>query len=320
VLEDHTDSTPSAVITRLCVIDSETQTVQIIVSGGASSFFAKPCFSSDGAYLAWQQWSHPDMPWDGAQIVVASVSLTAGKFALGDAKIVAGEPGKISAGYPMWSSPSLLLFTCDVSGYVNPWSYDLKTQKAGPVLKNPVEEDFDSTMWYLGWSFGAPLDKQGNTALYTAFYQGYNVLYVVNLLNGTLKRIDCPYVTVEYVHPVTDQSIVFSGGRTDDSRQIVLCTLKDGADPEFTVIKNQDTSESSFDRQWFSQPRSITLTIPETGQPFYVAYYPPTNPDYVGPADEKPPCVFYAHGGPTSYAPQALKLTVQLFTSRGFAW
>ncbi|KAI0701029.1 alpha/beta-hydrolase [Cytidiella melzeri] len=318
VLEDHTNPAPADVATRLCVIDSESKTVHTLASG--ADFYAKPRFSPDGAYLAWQQWSHPDMPWDGAQIAVASVSVSESELGIGNVRVVAGKHNEVSAGYPMWASKNLLLFTCDVSGYANPWSYNLQTEKAGPVLRTPVAEDFDSTMWLLGWSFGAPLDKDGHTALYTAMRDGRNVLYVVSILSNTFEEIDCPYVTVEYVQPVTDHIVVFIGAKTDESRKIVLCTVKDYSKPQFTVLGDKDTGGPNFERTYFSQPHPMMLTIPVTGEPFYVVYYPPTNPGYIGPTDEKPPCVVHVHGGPTSYAPHALKLLVQYFTSRGFAW
>lgn len=318
VLEDHTNPAPSGVTTRLSVIDSETKTVQTLASG--ADFYAKPTFSPDGVNLAWQQWSHPDMPWDGAQIVVSKGSLSEATFGIGEVSIIAGKPGEVSAGYPIWASPSLLLFTCDASGYSNPWSYNVETHKAGPILQTPVAEDFDTTLWQLGWSFGAPLDKEGKAALYTAFREGRNVLYVVSTVSNTLEEIECPFVTVEYVQPVTDNAVVFLGAKTDESSKIVLCTLKDYSKPRFTVLGKQDDSEPTFEKSLFSQPQSITLTVPETKEPFYVSYYPPTNPSYVGPAGEKPPCVVSVHGGPTSYTPQALKLTAQFFTTRGFAW
>lgn len=318
VLEDHTHPAPKDVTTRLVVIDSELKSVHTLASG--ADFYAKPSFSSDGTHLAWEQWSHPDMPWDGAQIAVTKASLDGNNLKIGEVLIVAGKPHEVSAGYPFWASSTLLLFTCDASGYANPWSYNILTGKASPVLQSPVAEDFDSTMWILGWSFGAPLDNEGKTALYSAFRNGRSVLYVVSTASNTLEEIECPFVTIDYVRPVTENVVVFLGAKTDESAHIVVCTLKDYSRPHFTALGKKDASEPSFDKNLFSHPQPITLTVPETKEPFYVTYYPPTNPGYVGPPGEKPPCVVSVHGGPTSYAPQSLQLTAQFFTTRGFAW
>jgi dipeptidyl aminopeptidase/acylaminoacyl peptidase len=51
----------------------------------------------------------------------------------------------------------------------------------------------------------------------------------------------------------------------------------------------------------------------------HALFYPPTNPDWVGPAGDKPPLLVMIHGGPTSAARSLLSLGRQYWTSRGFA-
>ena len=48
-------------------------------------------------------------------------------------------------------------------------------------------------------------------------------------------------------------------------------------------------------------------------------FYPPTNPGFVGPPGQLPPLLVMIHGGPTAAAIPALRLSVQYWTSRGFA-
>jgi dipeptidyl aminopeptidase/acylaminoacyl peptidase len=50
-----------------------------------------------------------------------------------------------------------------------------------------------------------------------------------------------------------------------------------------------------------------------------VLFYPPTSPERTGPAGELPPLLVMIHGGPTSAASPVLALSVQYWTSRGFA-
>ena len=52
------------------------------------------------------------------------------------------------------------------------------------------------------------------------------------------------------------------------------------------------------------------------GDVAHAIYYPPTNPEVAGPADERPPLVVMSHGGPTSRSPASLDLSKQVFTSR----
>ncbi|KIP04425.1 hypothetical protein PHLGIDRAFT_93514 [Phlebiopsis gigantea 11061_1 CR5-6] len=284
VQEDHTKPDPADVVTNLCVINTTNETVQILVSG--ADFYSTPVFTPDGSHIAWQQWKHPDMPWDGSEIYVASVTIDQGKLVLGDKQHVAGKWKEISAQYPVWASDDTLLFTSDVSGYQNPWAYNISSNTAAAVLEQPVPEDFSLPGWQLGWSYGAPLDKEGKLSLYTAMRGGRSVLYVVSLHSRTLEEIECPYVSIEHIHAVTDEAVVFLGAKADAP----------------------------------ANPQSFSLSLSEKGQDMHVIFYPPTNPDYAAPDGEKPPCIVNVHGGPTHAATQAFDLQTQFFTSRGWAW
>jgi dipeptidyl aminopeptidase/acylaminoacyl peptidase len=57
----------------------------------------------------------------------------------------------------------------------------------------------------------------------------------------------------------------------------------------------------------------------ENGLSAYANYYPPTNPDFTAPPGERPPLLVMSHGGPTSAAPTLFNLSLQFWTSRGFA-
>jgi hypothetical protein len=57
---------------RIAVVDAEgRQWPQILVAG--HDFFMQPRFSPDGRSLAWIAWDHPNMPWDGTTLYLASL-------------------------------------------------------------------------------------------------------------------------------------------------------------------------------------------------------------------------------------------------------
>ncbi|THG97400.1 hypothetical protein EW026_g4586 [Hermanssonia centrifuga] len=319
VQEDHTHPAPADVVNTLCTVDSSTQTVSSLLAG--MDFYAAPSFSPDGSHLIWVQWSHPDMPWDGSEIYIASVQTEDHKLKLENIRHVAGQKDKISAGYPTWASNDVVLFTSDESGYQNPWKYTLSTGTATAVLQTPVKEDFSLPAWFLGGSYGAPIDKEGKMAVCTAFRNGRSVLYVVSLLSGTLEEIDCPYVSIEHVRHVVDDAVVFVGAKDDAPPQIVLCAIKDYSKPKFSVLQKETAEvKPPIPSSYISRPVPLTLEVPPNGEPLYVVFYPPTNPEYAVPGGEKPPCIVNVHGGPTGVATQELSLTTQFFTSRGWAW
>ena len=67
-----------------------------------------------------------------------------------------------------------------------------------------------------------------------------------------------------------------------------------------------------------SVPSRLTFTS-ERGRSLHGFLYTPHNPDFEAPPGERPPLIIRLHGGPTAAAGDALSLTVQFFTSRGFA-
>ncbi|OBZ76925.1 Dipeptidyl peptidase family member 6 [Grifola frondosa] len=317
ILEDHTHPRPADVVNTLCVINSREKTVSSVVSG--ADFYSFPCFTPDGTRIAWQQWFHPDMPWEGAEIHVADVAADAHTLTVTNASHVAGKNVSVSAGYPIWASNNLLLFTSDISGYQNPWTYSVSSGKASAVLSTPKEEDFAMPAWSLGRNYGVPLDLEGKMALFTAVRGGRSVLYVVSLRGGTLEEVASPYVSIAGIRRVTHDAAVFIGATSDEPSGIVLCRIQDYARPKFSTLK-ATAAAPDFPHSLFSVAQSIALKAPSNGEPLHVLYYPPTNPDYEGPAGEKPPCVISVHGGPTSAETPALNMTKQLFTSRGWAW
>lgn len=316
VQEDHTHPAPADVVNTLCLIDTRTQRVKMLASG--ADFYASPSFSPDGSHIAWQQWNHPDMPWDGGEIYVARVKADDEELRLEDVRRVAGRAGAVSAGYPSWVSRDALLFTSDESGYQNPWTYSLSSRTAAAALQTPVAEDFSLPMWKLGSSYGAQVDTEGKMALFTAVRDGRSVLYVVSLHCGTLEEVQCPYAVVRSIRPLVDRAAVFIGAKEDAPSSIVLCTLKDYAKPKFSDVKPA-AKDPDFPSWCISKPIPMTLEIPN-GDPLYVVLYPPTNPEFKGPENESPPCIVSVHGGPTGFADQEFQATTQFFTSRGFAW
>jgi dipeptidyl aminopeptidase/acylaminoacyl peptidase len=67
-----------------------------------------------------------------------------------------------------------------------------------------------------------------------------------------------------------------------------------------------------------SIPESIEYATAD-GESAHAFLYHPANPGCRGGEDERPPLLVKSHGGPTSAATTALDLSIQFWTSRGFA-
>ena len=88
---------------------------EVEVLHGGSDFVSNPRPSPDGRRLAWLQWDHPQMPWDGTELWVAELRP--------DGSIV--SPERIAGGaresiwQPDWSPGSELHYVSDRSGFWN---------------------------------------------------------------------------------------------------------------------------------------------------------------------------------------------------------
>ncbi|KAH6892786.1 alpha/beta-hydrolase [Coprinopsis sp. MPI-PUGE-AT-0042] len=342
ILEDHTNDTPSTVVTSLCLINTTTKTLlsTSLLSATFVDFYALPRFSPDGKKLAWMQWNHPDMPWNGAEIHIADVSLIGSgsdvSLEVKNPKRIAGEKSKISACYPLWASPTLLLFTSDESGFVNPWVYDAAQDKSTPLFAKPINEDFAKPMWSLGESNFAFVDLEGGAqaVVFTAIREGRDVVYFGNLegpnhVGGGHASLleNFPLVTTSSVRAAGNGKVVLLGGSGDEKTAIYQLSVRKNGDQFQGELSKVPLPSAEADggvklpKEMVSPARPITLDLKEDG-PLHVVFYPPHNPDYSGSSvkDEKPPCVVNVHGGPTSYVSQALDWRKQYFTSRGWAW
>ena len=70
--------------------------------------------------------------------------------------------------------------------------------------------------------------------------------------------------------------------------------------------------------QYFSVPRAIEFPT-EGGLTAHGFFLPAAESRLPGARERKPPLIVKSHGGPTAAASTALSLSVQYWTSRGFA-
>ena len=324
ILEDHTVDKPADVVTTLVVINTDTKSLHSLLSG--ADFYALPRFSPDGNHITWQQWYHPDMPWEGGKVYVADVIANENTLYVKNEIHVAGVRGKVSAGYPSWRDNDNLIFTSDESGYVNPWKYT--NSKASPLFSKPIAEDFGAPFWVLNLSFYALIDKEGKFALFSAATNGRDVLYLVDLNGGSQpKLIQSPFVVIDSIRTISleREEVVFRGQKTDEKPAIIRCSLSSLMKEEFITLKAAPVvlvDGLPLPRDTISLPQPMTLKIPPNDSPLPVIYYPPYNPKYSGSSieGEKPPCIVNIHGGPTGLENQGLNWTTQYFTSRGWGW
>ena len=239
---------------------------------------------------------------------------------------LAGMTKTISAVQPTWVNPETLLFSCDESGYQNPWmsclialSDGTYTVSTHPLLSESIVSDFSDPSWWLGCSNIAVIDPQ--SALFSVPKAGRHLFAVVHL-DGRLKEINSPYVQAVRLHSVSTRKVAFFGTKIDEPQELIVCVFDEDYVPTYSTIETRSTAINL--RPFISHPESIYLFKHLPGEayitPIHLIFYPPHNPNYAPSKEEKPCAIVNVHGGPAWREGQGLDMEKQYFTSRGWAW
>jgi dipeptidyl aminopeptidase/acylaminoacyl peptidase len=299
ICEDHSDSTKQAVnsIISISLTDSKIRT---LVSG--NDFYSSPEISPDGKHLVWLTWNHPDMPWDYTELWMGDI-FTDGSIS--QAEIIAGS-AQDSICQPRFSPDGTLYFISERTGWWN--LYRWKKGQAEPLY--PMAAEFGSPQWLFGISNYA--FEPSGCVICTYTKSGNSFLAIIDPVTKSIKNIDIPYTSISSVQACAEYAILLAGSASEPN-SIIRVRLQDG---HVEIV--QKSSISLIDPGYLSIPETIEFPT-ENNQSAYAYYYPPKNHDYQVPTDSKPPLLIFSHGGPTSAASSTFNLTIQFWTSRGFA-
>ncbi|PSB04334.1 S9 family peptidase [Merismopedia glauca] len=275
---------------------------QILASG--CDFYASPNLNPDCTQLAWITWNHPNLPWDGTQLWIAKIDPDG---SLGEPQLVAGGVDE-SIFQPQWSPDGVLYFVSDKSGWWNLYRFNA-TGEIEPLY--PMEAEFGLPQWVFGMStYGF---ASGNRIICSYTQQGAWNLASLDLTSKQLQRIEVPYTDISGIK-VSGNSVAFGGASPSQLTSLVSLDIQTG---NISIL--QKSSQIDLHPGYISVPEAIAFPT-ENNLTAYAFYYPPTNKDYTAPAGEKPPLLVKSHGGPTAATSSRLSLTIQYWTSRGFAF
>lgn len=274
------------------------QSGQVLHSG--YDFYASPCLSPDGRYLAWLAWNHPNMPWDGTELWLAEMTADG----LENAQRVAGGIDE-SIFQPAWSPDGGLYFVSDRNNWWNLYCW-----QAGTVVAvYEMAAEFGLPQWVFDLStYGFSGDGRIVTA-YTQDARWY--LATIGREDGRFTPLSVPFDTIHQVR-VRGEFVYLAGAAADRPLVIARLHLVTGA---LDILRQ--SSRISIDAGHLSQPQTLAFPT-ENGLTAYALYYPPTNQAFMAPEGERPPLLVISHGGPTSAANTQLNWGIQYWTSRGF--
>jgi dipeptidyl aminopeptidase/acylaminoacyl peptidase len=299
VRENHAGSDP---VNEIAGVNLENGEETVLATG--NDFYSSPRLSPDGSRLAWLTWNHPNMPWDGTELVVCDVNAEGLPEYI---ERVAGGPDE-SIYQPEWSPDGTLHFASDRTGWWN--LYRLSAGNVEPLHEK--EAEFGAPQWQFGMSTYAFLSPGRIVCSYID--RDGSHLALLDTESGDLEPIETPYSSIAYVRTeVATGNVVFRGG----SPAVPTCIVRlDPSTGENEVLRYSD--EIEVDSGYLSVPEPIEFPT-ENDRTAYAFFYPPNNRDYATPEGERPPLLVMSHGGPTSATSTALSLEIQYWTSRGVA-
>ncbi len=351
VREDHTKAgEPTAAIVAVRTEGRDFSPGQVLVSG--ADFYSDPIISPDGKTMAWLQWDHPNMPWDGTELWSAPVGADG---SLGAKKKVAGGVDE-SIFQPEWSPTGELYFVSDRTGWWNLYRVAgtaLDSAAAGtkvPALQSPttvsalqgassagpsgpavqveaihpMPAEFGKPQWSFSMATYAFIGPKRIAATYVE--GGRWKLALIETDPRKFEPIDLALQPTESIR-ADARNIYFVGGSATVPTSVARVSL---GVMEAEVLRSS-TSEA-IAPEWISAADAVTFRVtpqhqgpgPHMGEPppprdVHAFYYAPKNPDVAAPAGEKPPLLVLTHGGPTGATSDVLDPEVQFWTSRGFA-
>nr|ABK25153.1 unknown [Picea sitchensis] len=321
VREDHreSDTNPTTTIVSVELNGAGTTEPHVLVSG--SDFYAFPRLTPDGGKMAWIEWNHPNMPWDKSELWVGYMSAE-GKV---EKRIcIAGnDPNMIeSPTEPKWSSQGELFFVTDrKSGFWNLYKWVESTNEVKALY--PLDAEFTRPSWVFGNSSYAFIEQKGQNKNIACTYRqkGMSYLGILDHVLGSFSLVDLPFTDIYNITSIGSH-LYLEGASPLHPLSIVKVSYEENliAVRGISIIWSSSSLNISEYSAFISSPEIVEFSTKVPGQTAFAYLYLPSNYNYEAPEGEKPPLLVKSHGGPTSESHSALDLSIQYWTSRGWAF
>jgi dipeptidyl aminopeptidase/acylaminoacyl peptidase len=292
---------------------------QRLVTG--SDFYMQPVWHPQGRSIAWVEWNHPNMPWDGARLRLAELDFPPKGLPVVD-KIHPIDGNENNAVYQPLFSPqgNGLAYACEAGGWWQLYFYDLDSRERRQLTHAAAEHARPA--WVQGLhSFDFSPD--GGQLYFLRNQAGFISLWSLDLVTGAEQRLalDENYTFLEQMRLSPDgRQVALLASAGNIPQRVITCRLPE-REQEREIGQSQThiwrhSMSAEIPLSAYAAPQAIEWTGMDGGI-VYGLFYPPRNPHFE--SQGKPPLVVRVHGGPTSQRYAKFEKEVQFFTSRGYA-
>jgi len=292
----------------LALVDAEgTRWPQKVAAG--RDFVMQPCWSGDGARIAWITWDHPRMPWDGTELWLADFDARDGVPRVHGARRLAGNAETAIFQPEFAPGGEQIAYISDESGWGQLYLHEIASDQVRQLTAGEAEHG--QPAWSQGVRSYSFLGADRVAVVRSS--GGFDSLRLVDLDGSSARAHDASagYATVEQPAGARD------GGQ-------VAALVSGPAQPQRVVSWERDGRERVWARAMGETIPAAAFSVPEPlswtsfdGEQAHGLFYPPHNEGYTSAG--LPPLIVLVHGGPTGQSTAAFKPQAQFFATRGYA-
>jgi dipeptidyl aminopeptidase/acylaminoacyl peptidase len=288
-------------------------------------FFGAPRVDTTTDRLAVVFWEHPNMQWDASSLVVVPLRRAGSSdpdddalAAAGTPWVAAGGPGE-SVGQPAWQRDGTLRFVSDRRGWWQPYVHPGRPGlPAGPEPLTDAAAEFHGPDWVLGQSTFAELPDGTIVARRTSAGRDAVVRLRAERAPDVVAQ-PCVSIAGLCAH---GGGIALIGSTPESPTNVWLLEATEPAEPAAPAepprpLRPPAAVTAALRPADLAHGEPFTLRG-RTGREVHGTLYRPRNRHPDTPA-QPPPLITWCHSGPTSACQSGLDLTLQFFTTRGFA-
>jgi dipeptidyl aminopeptidase/acylaminoacyl peptidase len=287
---------------------------QRLASG--ADFYMQPSWHPDSQRLAWVEWDHPNMPWDGSRLILATLRFCEGSCVGKETQVVAG--GDETAVFQPTFSPDgrTLAFASDESGRGEIYLHQLDGGATRKLSELPGE--LDQPAWAQGQrSFCFSAD--GARLFAVENHDATSRLWSFDVASGEATVVpglaDYTAIGKPCARPGSDQIALLAASATVTPRVLCVSATSEAGAPAHAHVVRRSTAER-IPPAALAEPEPVTF-VADDGETSHGLLYRPHSLEFE--SDGLPPALVSIHGGPTGQSTRSFSLRAQYFATRGFA-